>query len=129
MLQGLDLVLPFPRTELLVGNDSSQGLESVIQLRRWRRPLIVTDRTLMQLQLPIPLMTDLTTTGAVCTVFDQVPENPLLSNAEAGLQHFQSQSCDSLIAVGGGSVIDCAKGFAARAGRPNQSRQALRHFS
>ena len=51
-----------------------------------------------------------------CTVFDQVPENPSLTSVENGLQHFRKQHCDSLIAMGGGSVIDYAKGIAARAG-------------
>ena len=53
-----------------------------------------------------------------CTVFDQVQENPSLTSVENGLQHFRKQHCDSLIAMGGGSVIDYAKGIAARAGNP-----------
>ena len=58
-------------------------------------------------------------------LYDQVPENPSLTSVEAGLQYFRSQGCDSLIAVGGGSVIDCAKGIAAR---PANSWLSLRRM-
>ena len=118
LLQGLALVLPFPRSKLLVGAGSSRQLAAELRRRGWRRPLLVTDRTLMQLALPRPLQDALAAAGMPCVLYDRVPENPCLSSVEAGLQHFQSQGCDSLIAIGGGSVIDCAKGIAARAGNP-----------
>lgn len=89
-----------------------------LQRRGWRRPLLITDRTLMRVDLPRPLLNDLNAAGMTCTVFDQVPENPSLTSVENGLQHFRKQHCDSLIAMGGGSVIDYAKGIAARAGNP-----------
>ena len=54
MLQGLALVLPFPRSKLLVGAGSSRQLAAELRRRGWRRPLLVTDRTLMQLALPQP---------------------------------------------------------------------------
>ena len=125
LLQGLALVLPFPRSKLLVGAGSSQRLAAELQRRGWRRPLLVTDRTLMQLGLPRPLQGALAAAGVPCTVFDRVPENPCLTSVEAGLQHFRREGCDSLIAVGGGSVIDCAKGIAARAGNPWLSLQRM----
>ena len=118
LLQGLALVLPFPRSRLLVGAGSSRQLAAELRRRGWRRPLLVTDRTLMQLALPRPLQDALAATGMPCVLYDRVPENPCLTSVEAGLQHFKSQGCDSLIAIGGGSVIDCAKGIAARAGNP-----------
>ena len=55
LLQGLALVLPFPRSELLIGAGSSQRLAAELHRRGWRHPLLVTDRTLMQLGLPRPL--------------------------------------------------------------------------
>ena len=125
LLQGLALVLPFPRSKLLIGAGSSQQLAAELQRRGWRHPLLVTDRTLMQLGLPRPLQGALAAAGVPCTVFDRVPENPCLTSVEAGLEHFRREGCDSLIAVGGGSVIDCAKGIAARAGNPWLSLQRM----
>lgn len=45
-------------------------------------------------------------------VFDQTPSNPTESAVRAAATLYQSQGCDGLIAVGGGSAIDCAKGVA-----------------
>ena len=118
LLKGLARVLPFPRQHRLIGAGSSQTLAAELSRRRWRRPLLVSDRQLMQLQLPAALIRDLEATGLPCSVFDQVLENPTIACVEAGLQCYRRNGCDSLIAVGGGSVMDCAKGIAARVGNP-----------
>ena len=45
-------------------------------------------------------------------VFDATPSNPTEAAVRAAVQLCQSQGCDGLIAVGGGSSIDLAKGLA-----------------
>lgn len=45
-------------------------------------------------------------------VFDQTPSNPTEASVRAAAHVYQSQGCDGLVAVGGGSAIDCAKGVA-----------------
>jgi alcohol dehydrogenase class IV len=72
----------------------------------------------MDLRLPEPLLSDLEAGGLHCIVFDQVPENPTIASVEAGVHRYRSAKCDSLIAFGGGSVMDCAKGIGARVGNP-----------
>lgn len=118
VLKTLARVLPFPQPTLLIGSDSLHSLGDVLQQRGWTRPLLVSDRQLMRLQLPAPLINALAGAGMHCTIFDAVPENPTIASVEAGLRRFQATGCDSLIAIGGGSVMDCAKGIAARAGNP-----------
>jgi alcohol dehydrogenase class IV len=45
-------------------------------------------------------------------VFDQTPSNPTEAAVHAAARLFKEQRCDGLIAVGGGSSIDLAKGVA-----------------
>ena len=45
-------------------------------------------------------------------LFDQVDANPLTTTALAGAALAKSESCDVVIAIGGGSIMDCAKGIA-----------------
>jgi 4-hydroxybutyrate dehydrogenase len=45
-------------------------------------------------------------------IFDQVPSNPTEAAVRAGVAAYKAGLCDGLIAVGGGSSIDCAKGIA-----------------
>ena len=44
-------------------------------------------------------------------LFDQVDANPLTTTALDGAVLAQSESCDMVIAIGGGSIMDCAKGI------------------
>ncbi|HEY0201671.1 MAG TPA: iron-containing alcohol dehydrogenase, partial [Burkholderiaceae bacterium] len=78
------------------------------------RPLVVTDpgvkaagvlqKALDALQSP--------SAGRPVAVFDQTPSNPTEAAVRAAVAVYQAQHCDGLIAVGGGSAIDCAKGVA-----------------
>ena len=45
-------------------------------------------------------------------LFDQVDANPLTTTALDGAALAKSESCDMVIAIGGGSIMDCAKGLA-----------------
>ena len=45
-------------------------------------------------------------------LFDQVDANPLKTTALDGAALAKSESCDMVIAIGGGSIMDCAKGIA-----------------
>lgn len=75
-----------------------------------KRPLIVTDtgvRAAGVLQKALDAMP-----GLEVAVFDQVPSNPTEAAVRAAVEVYRASGCDGLIAVGGGSPIDCAKGVA-----------------
>ena len=50
--------------------------------------------------------------GMTVAVFDQTPSNPTEAAVRAAVDVFKANNCDGLIAVGGGSSIDLAKGVA-----------------
>ncbi len=50
--------------------------------------------------------------GMTVAVFDETPSNPTEAAVRAAVAVYKAQGCDGLIAVGGGSSIDCAKGVA-----------------
>lgn len=75
-----------------------------------QRPLIVSDpgiRAAGLLQRALDVLKDLPV-----AVFDQTPSNPTEAAVRAAVAMYRDQGCDGLIAVGGGSAIDCAKGVA-----------------
>ena len=74
------------------------------------KPLIVTDPGVKAagiLQKALDALGDLPH-----AVFDQTPSNPTEAAVRAAAEIYKAQHCDGLIAVGGGSAIDCAKGVA-----------------
>ena len=74
------------------------------------RPLIVTDpgvKAAGVLQKALDALP-----GLSVAVFDQTPSNPTEAAVRAAVEVYKANRCDGLIAVGGGSAIDCAKGVA-----------------
>ena len=74
------------------------------------RPLIVTDPGVKAAGILQKALDALP--GMTVTVFDQTPSNPTETAVRSAAAVYKSQGCDGLIAVGGGSAIDCAKGVA-----------------
>lgn len=74
------------------------------------RPLIVTDVGVKAAGLVQKALDVLQ--GWPVEVFDQTPSNPTEAAVRAATAQYTSAQCDGLIAVGGGSSIDCAKGVA-----------------
>ncbi len=75
-----------------------------------RRPLVVTDAGVRAAGVLQPALDAL---GALPhAVFDGTPSNPTEAGVRAATAVYKSQGCDGLVAVGGGSSIDLAKGVA-----------------
>ena len=75
------------------------------------RPLIVTDKGVRAAGL-LDRLTGALDNGASLPVFDATPPNPNESAVRAAAVLYKSENCDGLIALGGGSAIDLAKGVA-----------------
>jgi choline dehydrogenase len=76
-----------------------------------RRPLIVTDQGLVKAGLLDEAKKPLQQKGLEVVVYDQVRANPGIALVDAGARYYKSEKCDGLIAIGGGSSIDTAKGI------------------
>ena len=74
------------------------------------RPLIVTDAGVKAAGLLDLALAALP--GWPVAVFDQTPGNPNEAAVRAAVEAYRAGGCDGLIALGGGSSIDCAKGLA-----------------
>ncbi len=74
------------------------------------RPLIVTDAGVKAAGILQKALDALP--GMTPAVFDQTPSNPTEAAVRVAAALYCAQQCDGLIALGGGSAIDCAKGVA-----------------
>jgi alcohol dehydrogenase class IV len=91
------------------------------------RPLIVTDAGIKAagiLQKALDQLGDISV-----QVFDQTPSNPTEAAVMAAALQYQQRGCDGLIAVGGGSAIDCAKGVAIAATHTKCDMGSLKTFA
>jgi 4-hydroxybutyrate dehydrogenase len=88
-----------------------------------RKPLVVSDAGVRAAGVLDQALAALG--GLAGAVFDQTPSNPTEAAVRAATELYRRQGCDGLIAVGGGSSIDLAKGVAILATHPG----ALKHYA
>ena len=87
------------------------------------RPLVVTDQGVKAAGILQKALDALA--GLPVAVFDQTPSNPTEAAVRAATTVFHANRCDGLVAVGGGSAIDCAKGVAIAA----RHEGPLKHYA
>jgi alcohol dehydrogenase class IV len=80
------------------------------------RPLIVTDRGLAGTPIFEQTRRAAARPEVLAQAFTEVQENPTGANVEAGVAAFSAARADGVVALGGGSAIDCAKAIALVAG-------------
>ena len=112
--------LNWRKPELLEGKNSLLQLPAVIKQKAVNKVLIVTDQGITQLGLMQPLIDQLISEQIGYVVYDETVPNPTISNIEQAYAIYKEQNCEGIIAFGGGSPMDCAKGVAARIVQPTK---------
>ncbi len=102
--------LCFPKINIS-GPGALAEVPAELEMRGYKRPLIVTDAILCELGVVNPLIEALKERAIVPTVFSDVVPNPTVALVEAGYRMLTANRCDSIICVGGGSPIDTGKGI------------------
>lgn len=112
--------LNFRAPVLLKGEDSLLKIKDVLNENKKQSVLLVSDAFLSSTDYFQELVEDLEKNNIKVSIFNKVIPNPTIDNIEEGLNIYKENKCDAIIAYGGGSPIDCAKGIAARATNPKR---------
>jgi alcohol dehydrogenase len=100
-----------PQTRVVFGSGTLERLGELARDLGATRALVVTDPGLEAAGHPQRALESLKKAAVQTWLFDQVEENPTTVHVERGLAEAQKHRIDLLIAVGGGSSMDCAKGI------------------
>ena len=93
------------------GPGARKELPTVIASRGWKKALVVTDKGLMKFGVAKMVLDVLDEANIAYEVFDDVKPNPTVSNVTAGIEACKKAEADFIIAIGGGSSMDTAKGI------------------
>ena len=100
-------------------------ITGVIEKNGKKKPLIVTGKNVRKSGLVGMAEDALKARGISYCIYDGVVANPTTDNVEEALAIYKKEGCDCLVALGGGSPMDCAKGVGALVARPKKTLEKL----
>lgn len=99
------------RAKVLSGEKAVENIPYELGVMQASHPLVVTNRQLRDLGLVDIVLSALGAGGLdVCALYDAVPVDSSVEVVNDVARVFRETGCDAIVAVGGGSVLDTAKG-------------------
>jgi len=99
------------RTRVVFGEGALAQLGTLARELTFSRTLIVADKGIVAAGIAARAVESLKTAGIISHLFADFDANPDTRMVEAGRLYAASAAIDSIVAVGGGSSLDCAKGI------------------
>ena len=93
------------------GKGAREELPGEIRKRGFKKVLVVTDKTLVQCGVSAKVTEVLEKAGISYEVYSDIKPNPTIKNVLDGVEACKAARADVIVAVGGGSSIDTAKGI------------------
>lgn len=103
----------FPTT-IRFGAGASKELPDYLVKNKLRRPLIVTDPVVAQLDFFKTIVQDLRKKDISGEVFFDIHKNPVKSDVYRGTEVFDQSGCDVIVGIGGGAALDVARAIVLR---------------
>ena len=116
-------LLPYREPKIM---NSTQKIAPLLKCKGITSVLLVTGKIVRGTGLTAELEKSLEEHGSKCAVYDGTSNNPTVDNVETARYIYVNNRCQSIIAFGGGSVIDCAKAAGARIARPEKSLEQMK---
>lgn len=115
--------LPYREPEIL---HRCEELPDTLRQHKIKKILIVTDPGIVACGLITKITSVLAKEKISYSVYDQTSANPTVRNVEEALALYQKEHCQALLAIGGGSAMDCAKALGARISCPKKTLGQLK---
>ena len=104
--------MPFlPYREPILLNGTTELLNAIKE-EKLSKVMFVSDKNLRCLKITSEIET-LLSSKIELVIFDGVDKNPTTENVESAVKIYEQNECDGIVAIGGGSVLDCAKAIGA----------------
>lgn len=114
-LKRKDKVIPMANRMILnetsyIGTGAIASIVDEAKGRSFRKALVVTDKDLIKFGVASKVTDLLDQNGLAYEIYSDVKANPTIKNVQDGVAAFKAAGADYLIAIGGGSAMDTAKG-------------------
>ena len=112
------VVQTFRMPVVISGRGSSENIGSLLKGQGYNRIFLVTDSVLWEIGALEKIIKSLNSEGLEFDKYDELPSEPTTDFISEGTQRFLQSGADSILAVGGGTPIDTAKGISVMAANP-----------
>jgi alcohol dehydrogenase len=101
----------FVAPEFVIGTDARLLAGRYVNNYHAQHVLVVTDSNILKERWARDVIASLDDEGIDCTIFSAISQNPRDTEVMDGAAAYTDAGCDAIVAVGGGSPMDCAKGI------------------
>ncbi|WP_416325972.1 iron-containing alcohol dehydrogenase [[Eubacterium] hominis] len=106
-------IFNYAQTKVLFGSKALASLPKELERLQISKLFIVTDKVLRDIGLLAPLIEILELNSVSFVIYDNVLPDPASHTVDEAVILLNKESCNGVLGVGGGSVMDCAKCIAA----------------
>ncbi len=92
------------------GDNARENLAEEIKKRNFKKVFLVSDKSLVQAGVTAKVEEILKNADIDYTLYDEIKPNPTIKNVTDGVEACKNAKADVIVAVGGGSSMDTAKG-------------------
>lgn len=114
--------------EVISEADYLKELPANLKNKNFKKIFLITDSHIYSLGLCRDLEEALSNNNLNYILYKEVVSNPTISSVEHALNIYKETSCDAIIAVGGGSVLDTAKLLGARFTNPQKTLKQMKGY-
>ena len=111
------------------GKGAREELAGEIKNRGFKKVLVVTDKSLLEVGVTEKVTKVLDEAAIKYTIFSDLKANPTIQNVIDGVEECKKFKADVIVAVGGGSAIDTAKGISILMTNPERDLVSLNGVS
>jgi len=121
MLSKMLPLIPWRMPTFISGAGSIYRIPQFIKQDGIKKVLIITTSGFIKRGSLNKLFDEFKKENIPYAIFDDVRPDPSIECIEAAVKVYRKETCESIVAIGGGSVMDCAKVVGARIVKPKQS--------
>ena len=116
---------PLRQAKVIRGTGSIYVIPELVKKEKKKKVLIVTTPGFIRRGTLEKLFWEFDKKQVNYAVFSEVKPDPDTDCIEQAVELYQREQCEAIIAIGGGSVIDCSKALGARIAKPKKSLQEM----
>lgn len=122
----LKMAMPFINIRIPETHFDILKIVSIIKNEKLNHPLIISGNHVSKHPKIQLLFSELKNNNLSFSLFTDVKSDPTFENIEEIYKFYSDNSCDSIIAIGGGSIIDASKALGCKITDPNKNLSSFK---